>query len=73
MLRLALPAVNVLSKLDVAPRLAARLEVFTEPVDLGMDLIIIFSDMIFFHFIFRNIILFYTIFLKLLFDLFPCF
>lgn len=34
MLRLALPAVNVLSKLDVAPRLAARLEVFTEPVDL---------------------------------------
>lgn len=34
MLRLSLPAVNVLSKIDVAPRLPARLETFTEPVDL---------------------------------------
>lgn len=41
MLRLALPAVNVLSKLDVAPRLAARLEVFTEPVDLGKDFFLV--------------------------------
>lgn len=35
MLRLSLPAVNVLSKIDVAPRLPARLETFTDPVDLA--------------------------------------
>ena len=35
MLRLSLPAVNILSKIDVAPRLPARLETFTEPIDLA--------------------------------------
>jgi len=34
MLRLSLPAVNILSKIDVAPRLPARLETFTDPIDL---------------------------------------
>ena len=35
MLRLSLPSVNILSKIDTAPKLPARLETFTEPVDLG--------------------------------------
>jgi len=35
MLRLSLPSVNILSKIDTAPRLPARLETFTDPVDLS--------------------------------------
>ena len=35
MLRLSLPSVNILSKIDTCPKLPARLDTFTEPVDLG--------------------------------------
>ena len=34
MLRLSLPSVNILSKIDTCPKLPARLDTFTEPVDL---------------------------------------
>ena len=38
MLRLSLPSVNILSKIDTCPKLPARLDTFTEPVDLRYDL-----------------------------------